>query len=187
MGCMQMGWIFVGWSDSWPSANLASMTKLQNPTRLRESYAARLWLFRNAAGLSQVELARMLEVDRTTVSQVELGKRNLTIDLIEVFWRVIGDSTLSPLSNAASNRKVGAAPHALRVALGQRLREIRMQLGFTQEKLGPLAGFDTKFVGRIERAEHTTALDQVQQLCEFLQIDDEELIELCLTDVFGPL
>lgn len=182
-----MGWIFLGWSDSWPSANLASMTKLQNPTRLRESYAARLWLFRNAAGLSQIELAQLLEVDRTTISQVELGKRNLTIDLLESFWRVVGDCAPSPLSKATSYWDVGAAQHALRVAFGQRLREIRTQLGFTQERLGPLAGFDTKFVGRIERAEHTTALDQVQRLCEFLRIDDEELIESCLTDVFGPL
>lgn len=188
MGWMQMGWIFVGWSIPLRSANLPAMTKPHNnPTRLRESYAARLWLFRNAAGVSQLELSELLKLDRTTVSQVERATRNLTIDLLEVFWRVLGACTVTPLSGTSTYQEAVAAPLALREALGQRLRAVRTRRGLTQERLGPQAGFDAKFIGRIERAEHTTALDQVQKLCEFLQIDDEELIEACLTDVFGTL
>lgn len=154
-------------------------------TSLKESYASKIWLFRTAQGLSQAEFARIVGIDRTTVSQAELGKLNISIDLLERFWRVLSHWDAQPTPELIAQLRVDEQPLLLKNKLGLRLRRIREEKNFTQEKLGPMMGFDQKMMGRIERGEHSTALDQVQRICDFLSVDAEEILEQSLIDVFG--
>jgi transcriptional regulator with XRE-family HTH domain len=60
--------------------------------RIIETVAANVRQARKAAGLSQEELALEAEVDRTYVSQVERGKRNITIVVLARLARAMGTS-----------------------------------------------------------------------------------------------
>lgn len=53
---------------------------------------------RKAAGLSQEELALEAEVDRTYISQVERGKRNITILVLARLARAMGTTASALLS-----------------------------------------------------------------------------------------
>lgn len=44
------------------------------------------------------------------------------------------------------------------VALGQALREIRLEQGISQERLALMAGVDRSYVGRVERGDNNVAL-----------------------------
>ncbi len=50
---------------------------------LNQRVALNVRRLRVAAGLAQDELAAAANVDRTYVSQIELGKRNITLDSLE--------------------------------------------------------------------------------------------------------
>lgn len=58
------------------------MQRVKNDQGLIDVVARNVSVRREAAGLSQEELAHLAEVDRTYVSQVERGKRNLTISVL---------------------------------------------------------------------------------------------------------
>ena len=55
---------------------------------------------RKAAGLSQEELALEAEVDRTYISQVERGKRNITIVVLARLARAMGTTASALLSES---------------------------------------------------------------------------------------
>lgn len=51
----------------------------------REFIGKQIRIFREKKGLSQDELAEIMEVNRSTVSKVETGKFSITIDYFEKF------------------------------------------------------------------------------------------------------
>jgi len=59
---------------------------------LRRDTAVTLRMLRNRTGLSQEQLARKSGVDRTYISGVERGVRNITLDSLETLIRAL-DST----------------------------------------------------------------------------------------------
>jgi transcriptional regulator with XRE-family HTH domain len=62
--------------------------------RLRDTFAINLRRARNAAGLTQEELADLAGIDRSYVSDLENSKYAATIDMIE---SLAGALTLQPL------------------------------------------------------------------------------------------
>src|SRR5712692_1345511 len=53
-----------------------------------------------------------------------------------------------------------AVPH-VRAFLGQRLRELRKQRGFSQERLGHSSSLSGKFIGEVERGEKSISIDSL--------------------------
>ena len=51
----------------------------------RLEVGARLRKFREDAGLTQAQLAEKMQVESTTVSKIEAGKWNFTIDFLNLF------------------------------------------------------------------------------------------------------
>ena len=51
----------------------------------RRDIGARLRKFREEAKLTQAQLAEKMQVDDTTVSKIEAGKWNFTIDFLNLF------------------------------------------------------------------------------------------------------
>lgn len=54
----------------------------------REAIASRLRLARERAGLSQAQVAKMLEMHRPTVSEIEAARRAVTAEELKEFARV---------------------------------------------------------------------------------------------------
>jgi len=56
----------------------------------REAMASRLRAAREAAGLSQGQVARKLEMHRPTISEIEAGRRRVSADELTVFANLYG-------------------------------------------------------------------------------------------------
>lgn len=58
---------------------------------------------------------------------------------------------------------------------GERLRELRMERGLSQERLAELAGLDRNYIGQIERAERNVALVNIVRIAQALEIEPMQL------------
>ncbi|MCL2080851.1 MAG: helix-turn-helix domain-containing protein [Oscillospiraceae bacterium] len=56
------------------------------------------------------------------------------------------------------------------IAIGQKLKKERRNIGWTQEKVAEAIGVTTAFVGHIERGEKSMSLDTLINLCNFYRI-----------------
>ena len=56
------------------------------------------------------------------------------------------------------------------IALGRRVRELRLSRNMTQEDLGFLVGNSGKQIGRIERGEHNVTTSMIYQISKALEI-----------------
>ncbi len=62
--------------------------------------------------------------------------------------------------------------------VGKRLVAIREQRNMSQEKLQELTGFDTRQIGRIERAESNTSISIIKAIAEALNVPIAELLNV---------
>ena len=62
------------------------------PTNTRVAIAARLRMARQEAGLSQGQAAKLMEMHRPTVSEIEAGRRRLAADELARFAKTYGVS-----------------------------------------------------------------------------------------------
>lgn len=63
------------------------------------------------------------------------------------------------------------------VSLGQAVRKLRLEKGWSQEALADYAGIDRSYVGGIERGEHNLALFNLLKISAALQIKAATLLE----------
>lgn len=52
-----------------------------------------------------------------------------------------------------------------------RMKERRVELGFSQEKLAELTGLHRTYVGSVERGERNVSIDNMQRIAEALDCD----------------
>jgi transcriptional regulator with XRE-family HTH domain len=62
--------------------------------------------------------------------------------------------------------------------VGRKLVEIREKMGITQEKLAELTKFDTRQIGRIERAETNTSISMIKAIADKLDIGIDEILKI---------
>ena len=62
-----------------------------------------------------------------------------------------------------------------RALFGHRVAELRAQVGWTQERLAEVSGFDRKTINRIENGRHSPSLDRVLVLAYSLGVEPVEL------------
>lgn len=68
-------------------------------------------------------------------------------------------------------------PSDPRRLFGNRLRELRLQRKFSQEKLAELADLHRNYVGGVERGERNVSLLNIVKLARGLKVRPSELIE----------
>ena len=61
--------------------------------------------------------------------------------------------------------------------IGQRIRNYRTQLNFSQEKLAELAGCHPTYIGQLERGEKNATLESVEKIASALSIPLSRLFE----------
>ncbi len=66
------------------------------------------------------------------------------------------------------------------MTFGQRIKELRRQLGLTQRQVAEQAGLDFTYLSKMEndRLEHTPSIKAIQDLARALQVDELELMEI---------
>lgn len=138
---------------------------------LRLSCAFDLKALRKDVGLTQSQLAQRLGIHKNYVSQVERGMYNISIDTYERFYLTLCARTVE----ADSNR-------SLRIKVGGQLRALRRNRGCSQVQLGMFAGFSELFMGRVERGEVATSMDQLEKICKLLKVDGRALLRQCVKD-----
>jgi transcriptional regulator with XRE-family HTH domain len=69
------------------------------------------------------------------------------------------------------------APSDPRKVFGNRLRELRIQRGLSQEKLGELADLHRNYVGGVERGERNVALLNIVKSAHALDVKPAKLLE----------
>jgi transcriptional regulator with XRE-family HTH domain len=62
--------------------------------------------------------------------------------------------------------------------LGQRLRALRKQRAFSQERLGERSGLSGKFIGEVERGEKSISIDSLYHVAVALDIPLRELTDV---------
>ena len=73
---------------------------------IKKILATRLSLARKQAGLSQGQVARMLDFHRPTISEIEAGRRNLTAEELKKFANIYGVSIEWLLSEKESTLNI---------------------------------------------------------------------------------
>jgi transcriptional regulator with XRE-family HTH domain len=63
------------------------------------------------------------------------------------------------------------------VALGKKIREIRMKKGVSQESVALASGLDRSYFGGIERGEHNVAIANLEKIAVALGINMSELFK----------
>lgn len=61
--------------------------------------------------------------------------------------------------------------------VGQRIRNYRVQLGLSQEKLAELAGCHPTYIGQLERGEKNATLESIDKVASSLKISLSKLFE----------
>lgn len=138
---------------------------------LRLSCALYLKSLRKDVGLTQVQLAELLGIHKNQVSQVERGIFNISIDTYERFYLTLCAQTVETDSH-----------RSLRIKVGAQLRALRRNQGCSQVQLGMFAGFSELFMGRVERGEVATSMDQLEKICKLLKVDGRALLRQCVKD-----
>ena len=64
----------------------------------------------------------------------------------------------------------------LSIAIGQLIRNKRLELKITQESLALQCGIDRSYVGRIERGEVNITVEKLYEIAEILKINPRELL-----------
>lgn len=64
-----------------------------------------------------------------------------------------------------------------RIIFGRRVRELRLERGFSQEKLAELADLHRNYVGGVERGERNVSLVNIVKLAHGLNVRPARLVE----------
>ena len=75
------------------------------PDNLRTIFGENLRAARLKAGLTQVELAERAKVERTYVTQIEAGSRNITLDIADALAKAVGKNVRSLLRPTSAKKK----------------------------------------------------------------------------------
>lgn len=64
------------------------------------------------------------------------------------------------------------------IRVGKKLVEIRESKNITQEKLQELTNFDTRQIGRIERAETNASISIIKAICDKLAVNVSDMLDV---------
>ncbi|HEX5456109.1 MAG TPA: helix-turn-helix transcriptional regulator [Candidatus Saccharimonadales bacterium] len=54
--------------------------------------------------------------------------------------------------------------------LGKKVRQLRLELGFSQEKLGEITGLDRTYISKIERGKSNPSLRNIEKIAKALKV-----------------
>ena len=85
---------------------------------LRQSLAEKVKLAREAAGIQQQELANVVGLTRTSISNIERGKQGLSVDLLYSIADALNENPASLLSSAVDDIRRPVKSHDVHKEVG---------------------------------------------------------------------
>lgn len=76
--------------------------------------------------------------------------------------------------NNAAERKPANAP-SVQASFGRRVRELRKERGFSQERFAAASGLDRSYYGGVERGERNVSLENIAAIARALDVPIREL------------
>lgn len=67
--------------------------------------------------------------------------------------------------------------NTVHIEIGNRIRQLRVKKGLSQEKLAELSELNTSYIGQIERGEKNPSVDTVYSIASALDVDLTELFK----------
>lgn len=128
----------------------------------RNRCAKRLLQARDAAKLTQKQVAQRAGVHTSLVSHIERATRNMTIDTYELLLR------------AVNGEPVG--PPEMRFRFGERVRERRIKGKWSQAELAACSGMSINYIGIVEKGSKSATLEHVERLAISLSVDPDVLL-----------
>lgn len=65
----------------------------------------------------------------------------------------------------------------VRKKLGMNIREVRLLVGISQEKLADMAGLHRTYIGSVERGERNVSIENIVAIAKALSVNPTRLIE----------
>jgi len=75
-------------------------------------------------------------------------------------------------------RQYNQPDNTLRKKFGMRVRDLRKQLGLSQEELGFKSNIHRTYIGAVERGEQNVSLDNIGRIAKHLKVTLSELFKL---------
>ena len=79
-------------------------------------------------------------------------------------------------SSLPQNRGVPHKKQDCKEAFGERLRELRLRIGLSQEELGDAAGLDRTYVSSCERGRRNVSIETICKFAAALRVSPHELL-----------
>ncbi|HEX9048551.1 MAG TPA: helix-turn-helix transcriptional regulator, partial [Verrucomicrobiae bacterium] len=79
-------------------------------------------------------------------------------------------------ASCSSNRWMPSKPHHRRI-LGERIRVLRKEAGFTQEQLAEKSDLHHNFIGEVERANMEISLTSMIKIAKALKVKVRDLVD----------
>jgi transcriptional regulator with XRE-family HTH domain len=160
----------LGWmAERWFGLTRSELTEWNDSVTvkevsLRDVVATDLRRLRNSFDITQGELAGRMGITKGRVSQIERAKTNLALDTVEQFvFALIGPQLKIAPTFAAQ--------------VSERVVRLRKKLGFSQEMLAERANLSRATISRIERADVSTSIDQLEAVGSALDLKGRELVD----------
>ena len=67
--------------------------------------------------------------------------------------------------------------NTIHIEIGNRIRQLRVKKGLSQEKLAELSELNTSYIGQVERGEKNPSVDTVYRIASALQVDLPDLFK----------
>ncbi len=151
--------------DEWLVEISAANAEMTSQHHLRKIVCDDLKLLRKSVGMTQDQLAEVIGVTKSRISQIERTKPNITLE------------TLEQIVVALVRKKSAKQSMSFVARIGEKVADLRKQQRHTQKQLGELSGLGRATIARIERADGATSIDQLEQVSQALGMDPKTFIE----------
>ena len=71
---------------------------------------------------------------------------------------------------------------SLQVAIGKRIRQLRVSKGKTQENISDACGFENSNMSRLEQGGVNPTLYTLQKIADYLEVDIKEVVDFTTVD-----
>lgn len=139
--------------------------------------AHRVRQLREASGLSQDALARLVPCHRSQVSQVERAINNLSVDTVERFADALEVDALSLLREGPALARNPREVKPLRERVARNVYSLRTAKGLAQDTLSESAGLYRNYVSTLEVQKQNVSVNHLQELAAALGVPLSALFE----------
>ena len=134
-------------------------------------FAAEMRRRRDELGLAQEELGARLGLDRNSVSRLERGSPNISLEKALAIAKALNVSLSSMLGD-----QTPSSDDVLTASFGERVRLLRTELELNQRQLAARMDVDRNLVSGIESGTRSPTLRTVQLYCEGLNAPPSRIL-----------